>query len=303
VRVNRVEGIALGSGLGAGLGSGIAVRGDARYGLDDRILKWNGGLRWDITPFLGVEAGGGRDYRDAADIAERSIVVNSLASQEFGSDVTDLYGVSGARLSVEWRRRETMVVSASVARERHDALTVRATPASGSYRPALPVDQMSAVTRIEALLERGNAPWGESGAELAYRLGARSTLTGSDDLFLPFRLAALVEMSVPWRAARVLHSWTYAGAAVGSRVPLQDAILLGGPVSSPGYTVHSLVGSVGAAQRLEVRTPIPAPDIPLGRFGRVPGTAQLAPYVHLAQNILLLVFIEKKELLIHHMIQ
>ncbi|MFL5606099.1 MAG: hypothetical protein ACJ8AD_06605, partial [Gemmatimonadaceae bacterium] len=40
-----------------------------------------------------------------------------------------------------------------------------------------------------------------------------------------------------------------------------------------------LAAVVGATGRLEWRTPIPAPSISLGRFGKVPGEATLAPFV------------------------
>jgi hypothetical protein len=65
-------------------------------------------------------------------------------------------------------------------------------------------------------------------------------------------------------------------------VPPQYLVYLGGPVSAPGYAYHSLVGKVGFGQRLEWRSPVPFPSLPLGRFGTAPATATLAPYLHLA---------------------
>jgi hemolysin activation/secretion protein len=69
--------------------------------------------------------------------------------------------------------------------------------------------------------------------------------------------------------------------AVGATpdVPPQEHIFLGGPTTGPGYAFHQFVGTFGASQRVEWRTPVPFVSIPLGRFGRAPATATLAPFV------------------------
>jgi hypothetical protein len=82
----------------------------------------------------------------------------------------------------------------------------------------------------------------------------------------------------------VLH--TIAGAATSLRdtLPAQELFYFGGPVSGPGYEFHQLIGRAGVSQRVEWRSPIPFFALPLGRFGRVPGSATLAPY---AQAVLI----------------
>jgi len=50
-------------------------------------------------------------------------------------------------------------------------------------------------------------------------------------------------------------------------VPPQEWLYFGGPVSAPGYAFHELGALAGATARLEWRTPVLAPTIPLGRFG------------------------------------
>jgi hypothetical protein len=55
-------------------------------------------------------------------------------------------------------------------------------------------------------------------------------------------------------------------------------VYFGGPVSGPGYDFHELVARAGWSQRLEWRTPIPFFSVPLGRFGKIPSSATLAPY-------------------------
>jgi hypothetical protein len=71
----------------------------------------------------------------------------------------------------------------------------------------------------------------------------------------------------------------FAGAvgATGA-LPPQELLYAGGPVSAPGYAFHSLASRVLASERLEWRFAVPAPAISLGRFGKVPGRATLAPF-------------------------
>jgi hypothetical protein len=62
-------------------------------------------------------------------------------------------------------------------------------------------------------------------------------------------------------------------------MPPQELAYFGGPITAPGYDLHSIAGTVGSATRLELQAPIPFIGIPLGRFGRIPGQAHLATYV------------------------
>jgi hypothetical protein len=69
------------------------------------------------------------------------------------------------------------------------------------------------------------------------------------------------------------------GASAADDVPPQEWLYFGGPVSAPGYAFHELAARAGVTARVEWRTPIPAPAISLGRFGKVPGEATLAPFL------------------------
>src|SRR5690606_4140406 len=80
---------------------------------------------------------------------------------------------------------------------------------------------------------------------------------------------------------RVLGRTMVAGVAGPNPAP-QHHVFLGGPVSAPGYDYHSLVGRAGVSQRIEVWQPAPFFPVPLGRFGRAPGTMTVAPYLNVA---------------------
>jgi hypothetical protein len=56
-------------------------------------------------------------------------------------------------------------------------------------------------------------------------------------------------------------------------------LYFGGPLSAPGYEFHELAARAGLSQRVEWRTPIPFVPVPLGRFGKVPGEATIAPFI------------------------
>ena len=49
-------------------------------------------------------------------------------------------------------------------------------------------------------------------------------------------------------------------------------------MSAPGYAFHEFASVAGVTQRAEWRTAIPAPSFSLGRFGRAPARATLAPF-------------------------
>jgi hemolysin activation/secretion protein len=139
-------------------------------------------------------------------------------------------------------------------------------------------------TRVSLFADRATA-LSLFGTEVRATGELRYSHLSTDDASTP------VGASLTWRASTVINIerpfdrgrlalQTIAGA-VGANggIPPQELLYFGGPVSAPGYAFHELATSAGASQRLEWRMPIPAPSIPLGRFGRVPGQATLAPFV------------------------
>src|SRR6184192_136015 len=98
-RFNRVEGLALGSGFLQRIGAGFAVAASGRYGFSDKETKGRGALEYHTGAGSSLILAAERQYRDVSDEQETSLVRNTIASQEFGSDYTDTYDVRAVSLA------------------------------------------------------------------------------------------------------------------------------------------------------------------------------------------------------------
>jgi hypothetical protein len=285
VRYDRAEGLAFGGGLASRVGGGVGLLVHARYGLDDHIGKGSATVEWQ-SPRFGARLIGFRDYREAGDVQERSGVVNSLAAQEFGADDTDPYWAEGFGGGLDARDLAFgLRLRLDVTRERQRALTIRATPASGTF-PRLIAATPLRSTRFSLVADRPTT-LSVFGSELRATSEIRVSRLSADDATIPFqpttvaRAFATVTATRPFGANRLALqvSGGAVGASGGADVPPQEWLYFGGPVSAPGYAFHELATLAGATTRLEWRTPIPAPAISLGRFGKVPGEATVAPFL------------------------
>ena len=281
VRFDRAEGLAVGGGVATRFGRGFDVEVRARYGIDDRAAKGRAMTEWQ-SPRAGIRLFALRDFRDAGDIAERSRLVNSLAAQEFGADATDPYHVEGAGVGLDARELWGMRWQLDGTVERQRALEIRATPAQGTFPRILPATPLRA-TRVALTADRATA-LAFLGTELRASAELRASHLSSDDAAAPFSptnvARAFLSLGVerPIGANRLVLQ-TYAGAVGGGgHIPPQEYLWFGGPVSAPGYAYHELAALGALSQRVEWRAPMPFPAIPLGRFGRVPGEATLAPF-------------------------
>jgi hypothetical protein len=292
VRVNRVEGLAVGVGVIQPLGAGFSTRLRARYGLDSRTVYGGASLSWARPSGAGVRVFATRDLRDAGDVAERSGVINSLAAQEFGSDYTDPYLVRGGGIGIDLPRFGNQLWHLDGGIEQQDPVAVNAAPVQGAYEPT-PAATRRRVARAVISGERAPLLW-FGGTELGAHVELRSTW----DLRMPeavvgsatpgglpasrtFRAVLDGDLERPFGDHQRLVTRTIAAGLWSSGVvPPQDLVYFGGPVSGPGYDFHSLAGRAALSEHVEWRTPIPFVPFSLGRFGRVPGTATLAPYAH-----------------------
>lgn len=285
VRVNRVEGLAIGAGLGRRVGGGVTIAAAGRYGFADRQGK--GRIRLSHE-----RAGGGLAdvvaqlaHRQAGDVQERSTVVNSLAAQEFGSDHTDPYEARGVAAGLElpvgrarWRLE--------AGHEWQRALEVHASPATGTYAPTLPALRRQVSHAALSLSRPTGLAW--FGTELRADASVRVSADRAwgDDAPAPVddtprvRAAMTAEIERPiGRHRLVLRTFAAAVSSSAADAP-QDLVYYGGALSGPGYDFHELAGRAGVSQRIEWRAPVPFTAVPLGRFGRAPAGATLAPFLH-----------------------
>lgn len=280
VRVNRAEGLALGAGLTRRLGYGLSLGLQARYGTADDDAKLRGTLEWR-TPSLALAVGAFDDFAEAGDAPEVSGLRNSVAAQEFGSDWSDPFGVRGGFARVEGAVGAHRL-SLGIARQSERALAVRASPTSGRYEPLLAATTATG-WRATVGWSRADAPLADGRMWRARALlGGVSTRPTSDPVTRRY-LRASFEAEGTWPAADGRLRLRTIAAAVGggaATVPLQDAVYFGGPVTGPGYAFHSLAGRAGVSQRIEWQAQVPFVDLDLGRFGRVPSTLTVAPWVH-----------------------
>ena len=277
-RFNRVEGLALGSGFLQRVGAGFAVAASGRYGFSDDQFKGRGALEYRTGAGSSLTLAAERQYRDVSDEQETSLVRNTIAAQEFGSDYTDTYdareiSLSGSLARLGWRP------SFELAYERHEPLGVHARPANGSFEPTIPTLPLHE-NRLTLALDR---PTGltlggyELGAHLAVSAIRRASPANSQpgDFLRP---SLMLDLQKPFGSSRLLFHTIAAGVFTGDTLPAQHLVYLGGPTSGPGYDFHEFVGRGGVSQRIEYRFLAPFFGIPLGRFGRAPGTITLAPF-------------------------
>jgi hypothetical protein len=215
---------------------------------------------------------------------ETSLVRNSLAAQEFGSDYTEPYDVRAAGVAVSLGERLGIRWHAEAAYEEHDALRVHAAPATGRYERTIPAWPIS-VRRLSLAFDRPTAlaPFGTelrvTGELRAARFEGRDTaIAGRRPHFARAFLAAHAER--PFGDSRLVLRTTLAGVTGEPAVPPQALAFLGGPTSGPGYDFAAFAAELAASQRVEWRFPVPFPSIPLGRFGEAPASATLAPFAH-----------------------
>jgi hypothetical protein len=284
VRFDRAEGLAVGGGVATRFGRGLDVELRARYGIDDREVKGSATAGWR-SPTTGVRLFGFRDYRDAGDVQERSRLVNSLAAQEFGADATDPYRTEGLGIGLDAFDLRGVRLRLDATVERQRALTIRATPAQGTFPRILPATPLRAV-RMALTADRPTT-LSFFGTEVRASAELRGSRITSDDAAQPVAPTTLgrafmsLGVERPFGRQR-LALQTYAGYVGTTRhavIPPQEWLWFGGPLSAPGYEYHELGALAGVSQRVEWRTPVPVPAIPLGRFGKVPGEATLAPFV------------------------
>ena len=286
VRANRVEGLALGGAVSRRLGAGLEATVGGRWGIEDEAAKGHATVAWQRASGRGLRVSLYRAYHDAGDAPEVSLVRNSFAAQEFGSDYTQPFDARGVRAAAHLGSRFGARWEAEGSYEAQAPLQVNAAPAFGAFEPTIAAARATA-TRVLLGASRGTgaAPLGATAAgrvELrATRLEPRGS--GVDALAAPTtvsRVLATADVERAFGPRRLALRLTGAYARGTAGVPAQELVYLGGPTSGPGYRFHEFVGERGGTIRAEWQAPVPFPSLPLGRFGRTAGEATLAPFAH-----------------------
>ena len=277
-RFNRVEGLALGAGFRQRLGGGFAVATSGRYGFSDEEFKGRGAIEYRTGAGSALILAAERDYTDVSDDQETSLVRNTIAAQEFGSDYTDTYDARRISLTASLARLGWRP-SIELAYERHEPLAIHARPANGVFEPTIPALPLRESRATLGLERPRTLTFGgfELGAHLTVSAIRReSRLNASPGKYL--RPSFVADLERPFGNSRLLFHTIAAGVFSSDTLPAQHLVYLGGPTSDPGYDFHEFVGRGGVSQRIEWRFLAPFVPIPLGRFGRAPGTITLAPF-------------------------
>jgi hypothetical protein len=285
-RVNRVEGLAVGLGIGRRFGAGLSSRLSGRYGFSDHEPKGELTFGWQRADASGIQLRAYRLFRDTGDEPETSILRNTIAAQEMGSDYTDPYDARGASLTLDLGNRFGGRWRLSGAYEWQDSLSVNATPSWGSYEPTVPATKLHGPTATLSFTRPTALTLGGVEAQISARVSATRATVDENPLQpsrITFGRAWLgLETERPLGGGSRLVGHSTIGIGVGADLPPQQFVYLGGPTSAPGYDFHELVGRIGASQRIEGRFSIPFVAFSLGRYGNTGSTATLAPYVHTA---------------------
>ncbi len=282
IRFTRAEGLSLGVGASQRWGSGWLFSARGRYGIDDREAK--GRVSFGRAPAFGreplLQLFAERDLRDLA-VAERGGLTNSLAAVAFGSDLSQQVDTRAAGIAL--RRSPVDPFSLRIAYETDAPVQLTARPLHGTFEPTVPSWRLRGV-RAEL---HGTGGWvaGDARAtrglwSLSSSIGGYSGTTLLGEAIAP-RVARAQGMLLLQRGLandRAFVSLTQGGVAGGRDLPPQWLAFAGGPWSAPGYDAAAFATRGFLSQRLELRQPVRAPAIPLGRYGKAPGHVTLAPY-------------------------
>ncbi|HEX2218426.1 MAG TPA: hypothetical protein VHG35_06450 [Gemmatimonadales bacterium] len=271
VRVNRVQGLALGLGgvLGVG-GSRVRLRPRIGYGTSDDRLT--GGLTL-LAEFgtTQLSLGAERGVRDFSDLAVISPALNSLLSQEAGDDYGDYVLLNVASAAVRHRLDARTSIEVQLALEESRSVEVASSPANGRYRPNPPLG--AGTFRIaRAALERASG--GIAGRQ---DLQGRLALEAGEGAGEYLRATAEGRWSTEAGPGRLL-SRVYVGAGT-ERLPAYRSFVLGGRGTLLGEPFRAYGGRALALAHAEWRLEVPVPSLRMGSFAGTGRHLTLAPFL------------------------
>jgi hypothetical protein len=271
VRVNRVQGLALGFGGVLGVaGSRVQVRPRIGYGTsDDRVTGGLTLLAESGTTELSLAAE--RRVGDFSDLAVISPALNSLLSQEAGDDYGDYVLLNAASAGVRHRLDARTSIELQLALEESRSVGVASSPANGRYRPNPPLG--AGTFRVaRARLERASGGLA-GGNDLQGRLALEAGEGAGEYLRATAEGRWLAEAG-PGR----LLSRVYLGAGT-DRLPAYRSFVLGGRGTLLGEPFRAYGGRTMALAHAEWRLEVPVPSIRMGSFAGTGRNLTLAPFL------------------------
>lgn len=269
IRVNRVQGLAIGFGLGFELNGGYRLRGTLGYGFSDHRITAGalaglerGGTEWSLEAR--------RTIRDIGDEPVVSGVVNSLLSQETGKDLGTYLLGEEIGLGLRHRLDPRWTLDLATRFERSTSVETRATAVRSTYQPNPDLGSGSYVLgRVQlALAARGAVDRSDLKAQLGLEGGAGETQY--------VRLAFRSDGSVPVGVGH-LRLRTQAGLATAG-LPKARSFTIGGRGTLPGETFRAFGGRRVFTAQVEWRLRIPVPAASIGPFATTGNRAVLAPF-------------------------
>jgi len=271
IRFNRVEGLAAGAGfVWRTPGDDFEVRALASYGFSDGAGK--GGV--SIASVDGLSFTLYRQVRDISDERVIAPLVNSVSAQEFGDDYGDYYRATGWQLAARFDGGNRIAWIVALKREHVQSLPIRATPASGQFRPnpAITDGYHNVGTLTVRRRSEGFAVRRDVAGEVSAEIGsAYVRVSGTGHLLVPLgtgstRLLTRVQVGVG-----------------GDDLPPHRGFVMGGRGTLLGDEFREWGGRRAALIHLELRTVVPFVGLPAGP-ARTPGRITLAPYVALGST-------------------
>ncbi len=269
VRVNRVQGLALGTGIGLNFNGGFAVRGALGYGISDHRITagltaslLRGANQWSIL--------GRRAIRDFGDEPVVSGAVNSFLAQESGKDLGDY--VLSEEIGIGLRRRLDPRWSLDLGArwDRTSTVQTRASPISGTYRANADLGSGTYwVGRASVTLAgRGAIDRSDLKATFGLELG-----TGETEYI---RANLRTDGSIPAPLGH-LRLRTLAGMAT-SGLPRARSFAIGGRGTLQPEPIRGYGGREVLALQLEWRLRVPVPSVGLGPFASTGNQVTIAPF-------------------------
>lgn len=279
-RINRAEGVALGGSVRLHPATALNVDLGGRYGFSDEEVKGTFSVAKGFNRGRTARLYASRDYNDVRDVQEGSGVRNSIAAQEFGSDYTDPVDLRTAGVELTLGRIAGVRWRVDGAYERHDPLSVVATPERGRYEPTIPAQR---VEGIRTSLKGDGFSHDIAGGRLRGSAELRAMSFDAREAFERDARALRVTIDAEFQrrvGSGVLATRTTASALSAGTLPPQLFVYFGGPVSAPGYRFDEFGVRRGLSQRIEWGTIVPFFPISLGRFGQVPPRTGFSVYAH-----------------------